>query len=143
MPRPTNDPRDPESDRRDLDPRLTVALKALPRFRASELFTAEVLRRLDEPRPRIVVWRWATLGAALLALLVSVPLVRQAREQRDLDAARRKLAEIRNEHRSLARDVERLQTASPVIYLGGTEQIDVVVDLSRLAEGGGKSRPEL
>jgi hypothetical protein len=52
----------------------------------------------------------------------------------DPDKAR--LRELRREHDALMRDLralrEQSRSSSPLLYLGGTDQLDVVVDLGRV-----------
>lgn len=133
MPRPTDDLQNDE--RADTDARLTAALRSLPRVRAREGFTLAVMRRADSPPvPRPLVWRWATAAMMVLTLVSLSALVREFRDRRDLAQAKRALAEIRQEHRELQEEFEKLRSSSPVIYLGGNERLDVVVDTSRLAD---------
>jgi hypothetical protein len=133
------------------DQQLGRLLRELPRERAGDHFTAHVLnslagldgkpeRRTRQARPT----QWAVATAALLALLVSAALI----ERRDLwrsghnAEARQALEEIRDEHERLARELERLQSlragheAEPeVIYLGGNESFDLVLDPDSMPEG--------
>jgi hypothetical protein len=125
------------------DQQIGRILRELPREQAGDHFTARVLAGLDaERQPRRA--RWVLATAAGLALLVSVALVgRQGWNGGPAGAeARQALEEIRDEHERLAHELERLQSlrqqpAQPeVIYLGGNEDMDLVVDLGRLAENG-------
>ena len=143
MPRSADDLRN--DDRTDADARLTAALRSLPRVRAREGFTLAVMRRVDAPpAPRPRAWKWATAAMMVLALVSLSALVREFRDRQDLAEAKRALAEIRQEHRELQEEFERLRASSPVIYLGGNERLDVVVDTSRLADpearGGDSTR---
>ena len=111
-------------------------LRELPRERAREGFTARVLARLDAwPEPS--VWRRPRLvfaAAALAAVMVSAGLL-QVRAERVEEVrkteARRILRELRSEHESLKQELQEL-SGPPVIYLGGNEKVDLVVDLSRV-----------
>ncbi|HVR95896.1 MAG TPA: hypothetical protein VMW27_04730 [Thermoanaerobaculia bacterium] len=132
------------------DQHLDQLLRELPRERASEGFTARALRRLDEPArraPARVRWAIATAAAALLISLLSVGAWLEWREQRqtaellqDAMEARQLLDELRAEHGRLSRDLRRLDNsgAPEVLYLGGDETMDVVVDLGQVqrVEGG-------
>jgi hypothetical protein len=107
-------------------------LRELPRERAREGFTARVLADLDarlEPsawrRPRLV---FAT--AAVVAVMASAGVLQYRADQRH-EEARRVLRELRSEHDSLKHDLESLSAPS-VVYVGGNEQVDLVVDLSRV-----------
>ncbi len=123
----------------DLDRSLTL-LSELPREPARPGFTGRVLARLDalETRPERPAWRrprMAFAAAALLAVTAvtaSVGIV-QVRADREADRAeaRRVLRELRSEHDDLKHELESL-SAPPVVYIGGNEQVDLVVDLSRV-----------
>jgi hypothetical protein len=114
------------------DHELGQLLSALPRERAREGFTARVLARLDAaPRPGI--WRQPRLvfaAAALAAAVASAGFLQiRAERQEKLQEARRLLQELRSEHESLKQDLREL-SEPPVVYLGGDEKVDLVVDLS-------------
>lgn len=108
-------------------------LRELPRERAREGFTARVLARLDAPAPR--PWpRLVFAAAALAAVVASVGILQvHAGRQEALRtaAARKVLRELRSEHDSLKQELRSL-SQPPVVYLGGDEQVDLVVDLSRV-----------
>jgi hypothetical protein len=91
-----------------------------------------VLARLDrEDRP--MVWRRPRLvfaTAALVAVMASAGVLQYRADQRQAEA-RRVLRELRSEHESLKQEFESL-SAPPVVYVGGNEQVDLVVDLSRV-----------
>jgi hypothetical protein len=118
---------------------LTALITELPRERARTGFTARVLRRLEEPhRAGVPRWRMAWAGAALLTVAVAGGgwELGQWQERRDDAEARRLVAEIKGEHARLAREVRELQEdRRPMVYLGGDESVDVVVDLSRVEPG--------
>ncbi len=135
------------------DRRLETTLRELPRARAGDDFTARVLARLDAPARRrpMPLARLAMAGlaaAAALALALSAGPLRPGdgggRERRlRADEARRLLEELRREHRALASELETLAAEEPVLYLGGDEEVDLVVDLSRVpvipvSTGGGR-----
>lgn len=139
------EPGDPLDDRR-----LSALLGSLPRERARPGFASRVIARLDDRpgrpgRPRFLAGRLRTAaiaGAASLAVLIAgVSLYRVSEErrseQRRLAEVRRALSEIRSEHRALAAEIERLPAADSepnVLYLGGDDQADYFVDLSRVGE---------
>ena len=112
---------------------LNQMLGELPREQAREGFTARVLARLDSrDRPR--VWRRPRLvfaTAALVAVMTSAGVLHQYRADQRQAEARRVLRELRSEHDSLKHEFESL-SAPPVVYVGGNEQVDLVVDLSRM-----------
>jgi len=123
-------------------------LRALPRETARPGFTQRVLRRLDEARgrdakaaalPTEKLPRPAFAAMAVVAILVfsaGAFWYEQSREAARNAEARRLLQEIRAEHGRLERELHDL-SAPPVVYLGGDERMDLVVDLSNVpAEDG-------
>ena len=127
------------------DHRIGELLRELPREHARTGFTARVIRNLDAPETGRPVVRWRPVAALTAALLVAVALsagLLQARKAESVRAAeaRQLLEEIRAEHGRLAREVEEM-SEPPVIYLGGTEDVDFVVDLSQVPETEGGVRP--
>jgi hypothetical protein len=106
----------------------------MPREQARPGFTARVLRSLDaDPqRRRGLIPRFALSAALAVVLAVTAGVLVDAR--RDALAAARAeqaLAEIRAEHGRLQREVRELSQPSSVIYLGGNENVDLVLDLGR------------
>lgn len=109
---------------------LDRMLGELPREHAREGFTHRVLARLDRETP---AWRRPRLvfaTAALMAVMASAGVLQYRADQRQAEA-RRVLRELRSEHESLKQEFESL-SAPPVVYVGGNEQVDLVVDLSRV-----------
>jgi anti-sigma factor RsiW len=112
---------------RDLD----QILRELPREQAREGFTARVLANLEsQGRPAIWRPRLVFAAAALVAVMASAGVLQYRVAQRH-EEARRVLRELRSEHDSLKHEFESL-SAPPVVYVGGNEQVDLVVDLSRV-----------
>jgi hypothetical protein len=119
------------------DHRLGDLLRELPREQARTGFTARVLNRLDAPErrrsiPRLVP-RLALAGALAVVLIVTAGVLVDAR--RDVIArarAERALAEIRSEHARLEREVQELPDQPFVVYLGGNEDVDLVLDLGKV-----------
>jgi hypothetical protein len=109
-------------------------LRELPREQAREGFTTRVLAGVDK-RPEPMAWRRPRLvfaTAALVALMASAGVLQYRADQQERHAeARRILHELRSEHDSLKQELESL-SAPPVVYVGGNEQVDLVVDLSRV-----------
>lgn len=119
------------------DQRVTEILRELPREQARPGFTPRVLARLDEPQPW---WRWqprlaATAFAAVLVLVLGVAW-QQQREQARVAEARRLVRELRAEHRQLEQELRQI-AEPPVVYLGGDEDVDLVVDMGRVREADG------
>ena len=111
-------------------------LRELPRERAREGFTARVMARLDAPpepkpwlQPRLVL---ATAALAAVAASAGILQVHAGRQEALRTAeARKVLRELRSEHDSLKQELQTL-SQPPVVYLGGDEEVDLVVDLSRV-----------
>ena len=139
---------------KDKQSRLDQLLRALPREQASDGFRDRVLRaarQAERPRAARAPWfsrpRYAlalTAGVLSLALGLSMSLYLDERgRQAEL---RREIAELRKEHRRLDAEVEQLRGetiqagggagARRVIYLGGDDTVDYVLDLERLARQG-------
>lgn len=122
------------------DQRMTDLLRALPDERASADFNERLLARLDEPLPaRSGGGRWIGIGAAGLALLLLVPLSGKLLPHRQVERgeARMLLDQIQSEHRQLERELQALrqmqaEQPEPVLYLGGDEDVDYVVDLEQV-----------
>ncbi len=121
------------------DERLREELAALSREQASPGFTGRVMSRLAEQRQRrpfVAMPRpaWAA-GLALVAVLVGgLWLAEGERRQRRAQ----QLAHLKAEQQRLAYELAELRElahpAAPVVYLGGDEQTDLVLDLDQLAE---------
>lgn len=127
------------------DHRIGELLRELPRERARTGFTARVVRKLDAPEAGRPALRWRPAAALTAALLLAVALSAGLLHERKAESvrtaeAKQLLEEIRAEHGRLAREVEEI-TEPPVIYLGGDEDVDFVVDLSRVPEAGGEIQP--
>lgn len=136
---------DPRTDR------LGDALRALPRHRPGDGFTGRVLDRLGETAPAGTARRVsAALRLAAAALLAGVGLLGVLAAGRVLPGAgpapapaeaRREALEAERAHleaelaelRRLTTELER--DSAPVLYLGGDEEVDLVLDLGRLARG--------
>ena len=116
------------------DHRLGDLLRELPREQARPGFTARVLHRLDAPERRrsIPIPRLALATALTLVLAVTAGILIDARRDALANArAEQALAEIRAEHARLEREVQDL-SQPPVIYLGGNEDVDLVLDLGKV-----------
>ena len=124
------------------DQRMTDLLRALPAERASDDFTRRLLARLDrtdEASPRWAVSglpvRWAFVAVAAALLLVPFTVQRLTPERRIEKAqARQLLEQIQSEHQQLEQELQMLrqQRSEPVLYLGGDDEVDYVVDLGRV-----------
>ncbi|HSL81251.1 MAG TPA: hypothetical protein VLF66_00660 [Thermoanaerobaculia bacterium] len=137
--------RDPRTDP------LGEALRALPRHRPGDGFTGRILDRLGETAPAGTVRSIPTglrlaaaallLGVGLLGVLAAggvlpgagpAPAPGEARRAA-LDAERARLEAELAELRRLTTELR--EESAPVLYLGGDEEVDLVLDLGRLARG--------
>jgi hypothetical protein len=123
------------------DHRLGELLRELPREHARPGFTARVLQRLDAAAP--APWPSARLmlaAAALVAAVVSTSVLidRQGPSREAIEAARaeRILQDLRAEHGRLERELREMSQA-PVVYIGGNENVDLVLDLGKVREAEG------
>lgn len=122
-------------------------LRRLPKEWASEDFTETVLRRAERMvtarrEPAWAAWRghrWAFLVGALalvLAVVLSSWGLRAHSRNEKRRAALAELEQIRKDQRVVARQIARLgKSPEPtIVYLGGDQDHDFVVDVSRLVE---------
>lgn len=126
------------------DPQLSRLLSELPRDEASPYFTAGVLSRIRQrrPVPRAGLWRLALATTFAAALLVSGLGLREFRDQhrhwKERQEAIARLESLEARKQRLEDEIRTLQRlardAQPVVYLGSTSNLDVVVDLRRLAD---------
>lgn len=113
---------------------LGQLLRELPRESARDGFTSRVMARLDA-RPEPWAWRQprVVFAAAALAATVASAGFLQIRADRRAELraaeARKLLQELRSEHESLKQELREL-SGPPVVYVGGDEKVDLVVDFS-------------
>jgi hypothetical protein len=111
----------------------------LPPEHARPGFTGRVLERLDMTPQTAPRWNFrlalATAAATLVAVGISAGvLIEQrggARKHRETVAARQTLQELRAEHGRLEQELREI-SAPPVVYLGGDEKVDYVLDLGKV-----------
>ena len=124
------------------DPRsrqIIDLLGALPQEHARPGFTANVLEQLDAKPHRITRWSFrlapamaATAAAALLAVAISAgALIEWQGKARQHREAVQALRELRAEHGRLEAELEEM-SEPPVVYLGGDEKADYVLDLGKV-----------
>ncbi len=128
------------------DEELRDALRSLPRHRASEGFTDRVLDHLEQTRrsrkpdglwqrlrsvvgPAGGTFRWTAVAAAALLAALLPTAVRHHRPPTDADS-RQAVQELRSELEELKRLAADTQTDEPVLYLGGDDRVELVVDLA-------------
>jgi hypothetical protein len=127
------------------DDKLSHALRSLPRTAARPGFTDAVRRRIeaDSPSGRRVRGpaHWpvrAALAAVCLLLLVLGGREGYHHHQRQQTMAR--LAKLEAERQALVAELESLHRqmdmAQPVVYLGGNNELDLVLDLAELQRAG-------
>jgi len=124
--------------------RLTAALRSLPREQARPGFTGRVLRRLDEDRPGAAGaparWVWMTAAAAVVVLALSFGW-RDWRHQQERAENLARLETLLIDKQELEAELESLQRltaeARPVVYLGGDEKVELMLDLVRFHRRGG------
>ncbi len=128
------------------DEDLTKLLAKMPRRTASPAFADRVVGRLDEGarrQPRSRLWAAAAVCAVVIGLWVGPAVLRERAERRD-DAER--LEKMREEYRALQLELAELRAlaseAEPVLELGGTEQVDFVIDLTQLGRKSGQARAQ-
>ena len=133
-----------DSTRPDPSRRLDEVLAALPRERASDDFTEGVLARVAEARRPA---RRAPILALAASLLLAVGLfgAHSWQERREARAAAERVAAMEVEALLIQAELDALREqarqAYPVVYLGGDDDVDVVLDLARLS--GGRPASEL
>ncbi len=115
------------------DHRLGDLLRELPREQAHPGFTARVVNRLNAPEHRRSIPRLALATALTLVLMITAGVLINARRDALANArAEQALAEIRAEHARLEREVRDLSQSPSVVYLGGNEDVDLVLDLGKV-----------
>ena len=127
-----------------MDDKLFRALQSLPREHARPGFTDRVLHRIGdlENRPEVSVfagrWRWplVAVAAAAVCLVAFSTGAKDWWHQHQQRQGLARLASIDNERRALLVELESLQQqmtrARPRIYVGGTNDVDFVLDVDRL-----------
>jgi len=129
------------------DRELNRELRALPRAHAPPGFTGRVLARL-EPAPSRSrgPGRMMALATALLLLAaVALPLAvwryqaqRRASIEHEIAALRAEQEALRVRLGTIQRQVDRTPT---IVYLGGDDQVDYVIDLDWLLQAKAQSAP--
>lgn len=122
-----------------IDTLLDAALGALPREHASETFTDQVLHRVER---RQSLSQWRPLAAALALLAVGMGTYTW-NERQERDAAVERVASMRAEYELLQEELARLEQAEQqrgLVYLGGKDDVEFVLDLGRLVKGSLEQR---
>jgi hypothetical protein len=112
---------------------LRNLLSSLPREEASEGFTERVMSRLDEAkRPAYQQPRFA-LSASLALIVAAWFGFSQWQSSIEEEQTNTRIRTIKNEVQQLQNDIRLLRNLAPVLYLGGDENVDFVLDLRQLA----------
>ncbi len=115
-------------------------LRRLPREKASAGFTSQVMSRLDETRRP--VWappRLALAGSLVLILGLWIGIGQwQADQDAQVDA---RINTLRAEIQQAQKDILLLKDLAPILYLGGDEGVDFVLDLRQLVKEEGNVQP--
>ncbi len=122
------------------DERISKELKALPREKASEKFTRRVLANLPRTeKRRIPAWGYRLAAAATVIILLVIPMSLRRWSMSidtgneavlaEIEAVRSEKALIERELRDLR---EKAAEESPVVYLGGNEEVNLVLDVGAL-----------
>jgi hypothetical protein len=111
---------------------------ALPEEQVSEDFTERTVRRLSKGPAGHGRWRTAyAIAGALLVLVIAIPLLRHLNHASQQANARAELEQLKEEHDRLAAKLAELRDETEeqpqLLYLGGTDNANYVVDLRRLA----------
>jgi allophanate hydrolase subunit 1 len=114
-------------------------LRELPHEHARPGFTARVLEELDAEPRRASRWTFrlapvmsAVTVAALLAVAISAgALIEWRGGARKHQEAVQVLRELREEHGRLEAELHEM-SEPPVVYLGGDEKVDYVLDLGKV-----------
>jgi hypothetical protein len=91
------------------------------------------MRRLDEPeRPTYVQPRFA-LAASLVLILAAWFGFNRWQSSVEEEETNARIRSIKTEVQQLQNDISLLRNLAPVLYLGGNENVDFVLDLRQLA----------
>ncbi len=114
------------------DEELRSLLSSLPRERASEEFTHEVMSRLDvAKRPLYREPRYALVASLILVIGVWFGAGRW-QDARQRGQTIQRVQALRSEIEQLQNDITLLRDLAPVLYLGGDEDVDLVIDMRHM-----------
>jgi hypothetical protein len=117
------------------DDRLLDELRGLPRVEASDLFTRQVLLRLDDRQPSEgASLAWPRLGWAMAAALLLVVTITGAmtwEKQRRKEEMRGELALLRSAQLELLQEFRQAPRAleGGLVYVGSDDRTDYLLDL--------------
>jgi len=110
-----------------MDSELSQLLRSLPRAKASDAFTGEVMRRITPP-DSFRWWRYSLVPAAV-ALTVAMLAGQHVLETRQ---ERQQMQILKVEQQKLSLELEALRSIAPmepVLYVGSNGTTDYIVDL--------------
>ena len=115
-------------------------LSSLPREEASEDFTERVMSRLDEAKRPAYQQPRLALAASLVLIAAAwfgFSQWQSSIEEQQTDA---RIRTIKSDVQQLQNELRLLRDLAPVLYLGGNENVDFVLDVRQLArESEGES----
>jgi hypothetical protein len=126
------------------DEDIDKLLRGLPRQTASPDFTPRLMGKLEKPpsSPTTAWWGARSLVAVAASLMLLVALtsgLRHWSESRERSEAAQRIETLRHEYETLERELEELRSlaaaSQPVVDLGGTEDVDILLDLRAIAAG--------
>ena len=134
------------------DEQLNQLFKSLPREEADDYFTKRVSAHLgSQKKERSVGGMKLVLAGTALATICAflLPILLKPTENPERKALVDELAAIRAEHTALASQAATMEKENdqlPVLYLGGDDKNDYVLDLAKLSHrdsnsGGLRARP--
>jgi hypothetical protein len=116
--------------------KLGNLLRSLPREEASEGFTDRVMSRLEEGRRPFLQPRFALAASVILIAAVWIGTDRWMAMQRE-EQTNQRIRTLKTEIQKIQSDIRLLRDLAPVLYLGGNEEVDFVLDLGKAAREKG------
>lgn len=107
-------------------------LGSLPREEASEGFTERVMSRLDEAKRPLYQPRLA-LAASFVLIAAAWFAFSQWRSSIEEQRTDTQIRTIKSNIQDLQNELRLLRDLAPVLYLGGNENVDFVLDVRQLA----------
>ena len=121
-------------------------LRRLPRQKASAGFTGRLMERLPHMLPSAPYWRRTALGvaAAVVLTVAASSAWNYWRGERERAEVAQRVEAMRNEYESLQKELEELRSlaaeSQPVLSVGGSGEVDFLMDLRALSREAEKSR---
>lgn len=118
---------------------------SLPSAEPADDFTERVIGRISRPSHATGL-RWPLAAVLALLLLAAGWVGLERHEERQVRERREAVVELQRESEALAAELDtlrqRVREDRAVVYLGGSEEVDVVLDLASLPmTSGAKPRP--